>query len=132
MMQAPDPKDLANFGWLERWLARGAEPTPPGFRWLKDSGFTTVVNLRAEDDTEALLTTALGVECRCIPIADNTAPSDAQTAEWIALCADPSRRPIFVHCESGHGRTSTFCILLRLALTKSSDPKEIQRMFDEY
>jgi protein tyrosine/serine phosphatase len=114
-VQSPNPKDLANFGWLESWVARGAEPNPTGFRWLKDAGFVTVVNLRAEDNTESLLTAALGLACQCIAVADNTAPSDAQTMQWLELCAEEGRRPVFVHCESGHGRTSTFCVLLRLA-----------------
>ena len=112
---APDPKELANFGWMEAWLGRGAEPTPAGFRWLQQSGFKTVVNLRAEDDSEAYLDVALKMKHVLIPVADNQAPSDAQVLTWLQLCADPMNRPVFVHCESGHGRTSTFSILVRLA-----------------
>jgi protein tyrosine/serine phosphatase len=111
----PDPKDLANFGWLEPWAGRGAEPTPAGFKWLRDFQFTTVVNLREEDNTEALLATDLGLKHQYIPVRDNQAPIDAQTFDWLNLCADVTARPLFVHCQSGHGRTSTFCILLRLA-----------------
>jgi protein tyrosine/serine phosphatase len=112
---APNPKHLGNFGWIEAWLGRGAEPTPAGFHWLQQSGFKTVVNLRAEDDTEAYLEVARQMTHVLIPVADNHAPSDAQMLTWLQLCADPVNRPVFVHCESGHGRTSTFCILVRLA-----------------
>jgi|SRR5665213_615138 len=111
----PDPKDLANFGWLETWIARGAEPTPSGFRWLSDAAFITVVNLRAEDNTESFLTRDLGLGGYYIPVVDNTAPTDAQAFDWLNLCADMAARTLFVHCQSGHGRTSTFCVLLRLA-----------------
>jgi protein tyrosine/serine phosphatase len=48
-------------------------------------------------------------------VVDNSVPTDAQSLEWLNLCADATARPLFVHCQSGHGRTSTFCILLRLA-----------------
>lgn len=107
--------DTPNFGYLESWLARGGEPTPTGFRRLKERGFATVVNLRAEDDTERILVEALGMRPVAIPVADNTAPDDAQALQWLELCADAGARPLFVHCESGHGRTATFCILFRLA-----------------
>lgn len=82
---------------------------------MLDTAFTTVVNLRAEDNTESFLTKDLGLQCHYIPVSDNVAPSDAQAFEWLNLCADSAARPIFIHCQSGHGRTSTFCILLRLA-----------------
>lgn len=114
-MPEPNPKDAANFGWLTPWFARGAEPNPTGYRWLKETGFTTIVNLRAEDNTEALLCDALGLGHVQVPVVDNLAPSDQQALSFLAMCADGAHRPLFVHCESGHGRTSTFCILLRLA-----------------
>jgi protein tyrosine/serine phosphatase len=111
----PDPKDLPNFGWIEPWLARGGEPNPAGYKWLHDTGIKTVVNLRAEDDTEAALDQSLGLAHVQVPVVDNHAPSLQQALDWLAFCATASNRPIFVHCQSGHGRTSTFCILVRLA-----------------
>jgi protein tyrosine/serine phosphatase len=111
----PDPNDLPNFGWVEAWLARGAEPTPAGFKWLRDAAVKTVVNLRAEDDTEAPLDATLGLAHVQVAVNDNAAPTLQQALDWLALCATSANRPIFVHCRSGHGRTSTFCILVRLA-----------------
>ena len=100
---------------MESWLARGAQPTPAGFRWLHEHGFRTAVNLREEDDTETYLDMPLAIRHVRIPVRDNGAPSDEQMQSWLTLCGQTSSRPIFVHCQSGHGRTSTFCILLRLA-----------------
>ncbi|MDP9018437.1 MAG: hypothetical protein M3N19_08965 [Candidatus Eremiobacteraeota bacterium] len=112
---APDLKDVPNFGWLASWLGRGAHPNPAGFKWLCETGeIKTIVNLRAEDNTEALLA-PLGFRPLQIPVLDNKAPTQEQAMQWLALCADSSNHPIFVHCQSGHGRTSTFCILVRLA-----------------
>lgn len=125
---AADPKDIPNFGWLEDWVARGAEPTPPGFRWLKEKNFGSVVNLRAEDDTEEILDNALGLGHVYFPVVDNEAPTDAQALAWLQLCTDETKRPIYLHCCSGHGRTSTFAILLRMAQGwKLEDAIEEQR-----
>jgi len=111
----PDPKDIANFGWLESWLGRGSEPNPTGFRWLVEHGVITVVNLRAEDNTEAVLGRHFKIKHVQIPVADNHAPTDAQVMHFLDLCAASDRRSIYLHCQNGHGRTSTFCILFRLA-----------------
>lgn len=127
----PDPKDVPNFGWLEVWLARGAEPTPAGFKWLHDAGIKTVVNLRAEDDTESALDATLGLARVQVEVADNTAPTLQQALDWLTLCATAANRPIFVHCQSGHGRTSTFCILVRLAQGTDLDDaiREQQKLY---
>ena len=115
-LPAPDPKDLANFGWVTDWLARGADPNPAGFRWLaQTAAVATIVNLRAEDNTEASLAPSLGFRAVQIPVVDNKAPTQEQAMQFLQLCADRSKRPLFVHCQSGHGRTSTFCSLVRLA-----------------
>ncbi|MDP9111565.1 MAG: hypothetical protein M3M96_08035, partial [Candidatus Eremiobacteraeota bacterium] len=72
MQPAPDPKDLQNFGWVCEWLSRGADPNPAGFRWLTHTAQTkTIVNLRAEDNTEAALAPALGFIALQIPVVDN-------------------------------------------------------------
>ncbi|MBC5815727.1 MAG: dual specificity protein phosphatase family protein [Candidatus Eremiobacteraeota bacterium] len=46
---------------------------------------------------------------------DNTPPAQEQAMQFLQTCAEDSRHQIFVHCQSGHGRTSTFCCLVRLA-----------------
>ena len=115
-LPAPDPKDLQNFGWVCDWLGRGADPNPAGFSWLTQTArVKTIVNLRAEDNTEAILAGALGFTAVQIPVVDNTAPTQAQALQFLDLCESEAARPIFVHCQSGHGRTSTFCALVRLA-----------------
>jgi len=112
----PDPKDAPNFGWLAPWLARGAHPNPAGYHWLcETAGIKTIVNLRAEDNTEVALAPACGFLPIYIPVRDNTAPTVDQAMQWLKLVAQLQGRPLFIHCQSGHGRTSTFCVIVRLA-----------------
>jgi protein-tyrosine phosphatase len=111
----PDPKDLGNFGWVEPYLARGADPNPAGFAWLaRAAGIKSIVNLRAEDNTEAFLAAPLGFAPVYVPVVDNKPPTAAQADAWLAFIADEANHPVFVHCQNGHGRTSTFCILFRV------------------
>ncbi|MFN2528963.1 MAG: protein-tyrosine phosphatase family protein [Candidatus Baltobacteraceae bacterium] len=115
-LPTPDSKDLQNFGWVCDWLARGADPNPAGFRWLAQAAqIKTIVNLRAEDNSEAALAPSLGFIPVQIPVVDNAPPSQEQAMQFLQLCAEDSTHPIFLHCQSGHGRTSTFCCLVRLA-----------------
>ncbi|MDP9018438.1 MAG: tyrosine-protein phosphatase [Candidatus Eremiobacteraeota bacterium] len=113
-MQDEGPSDIANFGWVTPWLARGAHPNPAGFAWLAKQGIVTIVNLRNDDHTEAALAGVCGFTPVHIPVGDGTAPAHDQARAWLALCADPESRPLFVHCRGGKGRTSTFCMLVRL------------------
>lgn len=115
VLALPDEKDLPNFGWMTPWLCRGGHPNPAGFRWLGDHGIKAIVNLRDDDDTERLLGASCGFIPVHVPVADGTAPSDEQAVQWLALCARVECRPLFVHCRGGKGRTSTFCMLVRLA-----------------
>jgi protein tyrosine/serine phosphatase len=111
----PDRKDINGFAWLEPWLARGAQPTPQGYRWLEDHGFKVVVNLRTHDETPSVKKFAHGLVPIEIPVINNQAPSDEQVIQWLELCASRYMRPVFVHCNLGEGRTSAFCALVRLA-----------------
>lgn len=57
----------------------------------------------------------LGFDNVWLQIADDRPPSDDEALAYLRLLADAARRPFFVHCQSGHGRTSTMCALLRIA-----------------
>lgn len=118
---APPAKEIGNFGWVEPWLARGAEPRIAGYRWLAEHGFKTVVNLRSQDLAPSVRRASPELEPIHLPVEDNCAPSYEQAVAWLEICSSPYMRPVFVHCRAGGGRTSTFCALLRLVQGRSVD-----------
>ncbi len=107
---------LSHFGWLEPWLARGGQPDDDGYRWLAKNGITTLVDLRTRDERDRDDPVAMKLEFVHIPVENDEAPEDAQSMEWLRLCASSAEnKKIYVHCKQGEGRTSMFCVLARLA-----------------
>ena len=111
----PNSKEIDNFAWIEPWLARGAEPKPAGYKWLADMAFKTVVNLRSHGVAQSVRNASANLEPINIPVKNNRAPEDEQAFQWLQICSSRPMRPIFVHCNAGEGRTSTFCALVRIA-----------------
>jgi protein tyrosine/serine phosphatase len=121
VLQVPNSKEIRNFAWIELWLARGAEPKLAGYRWLADNEFKTVVNLRSPDLAQTVRNTSANLEPIHIPVKNNLAPSDEQALRLLQLCSLRPMRRIFVHCNAGEGRTSTFCALIRIAQGRPLD-----------
>jgi len=121
LKDTPATQEIGNFGWVEPWLARGAEPKLAGYRWLADHGFKTVVNLRSQDLSQSVRRATPELEPIHLPIPNDAAPSYEQVRAWLEICESPYLRPIFVHCRAGGGRTSTVCALLRLVQGRSLD-----------
>jgi protein tyrosine/serine phosphatase len=113
--QLPSSREIDNFAWIEPWLARGAEPRPAGYKWLAARAFKTVVNLRSHDVAQSVRNSSNDLEPIHIPVTNNRAPANEQTLQWLQICSSRPMRPIFVHCNAGEGRTSTFCALVRIA-----------------
>ena len=106
--------NIGHYTRVEEWLGRGGQPAKDGFKMLAHYGFRTIVNLRQRE--EAIPGEfAQAFRFVHIPVKNHHAPSVDQALEWLALCADAGNHPIFVHCEEGEGRTSTFIGLVRIA-----------------
>lgn len=57
-----------------------------------------------------------GVELVHMPFSDKATPPAEVFDRFIAIVADPARRPVLVHCEQGWHRTGVLCAAYRLAL----------------
>ena len=68
MQDAPEEGDIPRFGILAEGLYRGGQPTEKGFQSLKGKGVKTVINLRAEDNSEERIVEKLGMKYIRIPI----------------------------------------------------------------
>lgn len=106
--------NIGRYTRVESWLARGGQPAKAGYKMLAHYGFKTIVNLRRSEEhvPKELLDVFRVVH---IPVKNHGTPTIEQALQWLALCADASNHPIFVHCQKGEGRTSTFLGLVRIA-----------------
>jgi uncharacterized protein (TIGR01244 family) len=93
---------------LHTWngIFAGSQPAAQDLHLARENGIQTVVNLRpASEDPgfdEAALVEGLGMEYRSIPFASPEELTDAAFEEARAVLRDESRRPLFLHCNSGN------------------------------
>ena len=116
-MQAADGvHTIDDFRWICSWLAAGSQPEEDGFRELDAAGVRYVVNLRTRDETADVLRVTRRAKPVHIPVENDEPPTEEQALRWLDLCAAhaPAEK-FFIHCQAGHGRTSTFAILVRIA-----------------
>lgn len=110
----PMGNDIERFAWVDRWLARGGQPSSDALETLKTQGVRIIVNLRERDKRKAV--EGAGLRYVHIPVKNDRAPARDQVVQWLELCSKHHLTdPIFVHCKGGEGRTSTFCAVVRLA-----------------
>ena len=109
----PDPA-MRRFQAVTEFLFRGGQPTDAGFRFLKQKGIRTVVNLRQENHEKALVE-ALGMKYIHLPTRARDPLPDAAIQAFFKVINDPSNHPVFVHCERGADRTGAMVGLFRIA-----------------
>jgi protein tyrosine/serine phosphatase len=111
--------DIPRFGILAEGLYRGGQPTEKGFQFLKEKGIKTIINLRAEDNSEEAIVEKLGMKYIRIPINEvlpwSEVPAGA-IAKYFELVNNPKNYPIFFHCRRGADRTGLLAALYRMSL----------------
>ena len=111
--------DLPRLSILTDGLYRGGQPTTKGFQFLSEKGIKTIINLRAEDNSESALVQELGMNYVQIPI-DEVRPwsviPPAALAKFFELVNNPANYPIFFHCRRGADRTGAFAAFYRTAI----------------
>lgn len=104
-------------------LSRSGQPLITEFRWLREHGWKSVVNLRTDgergevgDDRKLQGFSDIGFSYLSLPIADGHPPTDRQAEEFLAFVTRPENQPVHVHCRGGIGRTGTLVALYRYAV----------------
>jgi len=107
---------LPNYGevWENRLTRSGQPRSEEGWRWLRRQGVKSVVNFRAEEDTDY---TGLGFErVLWLPFTSRTPPTDDHAEEFLAFVRDRRNWPVHIHCKNGRGRTGVMAALVRYAI----------------
>lgn len=115
---------LRNFAIVDakKKIYRSAQPLYSyEYDWLKNKiGIKRIVNLRNELDHDTSFSAKRGIEVIDVSVPDHTIPTLDQAHEFMNTIRT-NKVPILIHCAHGHGRTSLFCVLARIAQGWSLD-----------
>jgi uncharacterized protein (TIGR01244 family) len=119
--QAAPTKDavagVRSYTKVDATIACGGALSPEAFAALKQAGYKSIVNLRAESEPganvaeEQKAAEAEGIRYFHLPFS-NATPDAAQLDEFLKIVALPENQPMMLHCASG-GRASMFWAVKR-------------------
>jgi len=104
-------------------LSRSGQPTLIDFKWLKEHGWKSDINLRVDgerdevgDDTKIEGFNELGFNYLSLPMADGSPPTNQQAEIFLTFVTDPDNQPAHVHCRGGIGRAGIMVALYRYSV----------------
>jgi protein tyrosine/serine phosphatase len=122
---------LENLARVAPEVYRGAQPTPEGFRTLRELGVKTVVGFRSHTSTRPEVEAA-GLVSVELPIqaelTGSEPPTDEQVRLFFETVLDPAKRPVFFHCKHGKDRTGTMAALYRIEIDGWTPAEAIEEM----
>jgi protein tyrosine/serine phosphatase len=105
---------IKNFGKMDEYFYRGAQPKPADYQVLAALGIKTIIDLRDDPtDYEKPKSEAAGIHYVNIPMSDKDRPTDEQIAAFFTIAHDQSTYPFYVHCAGGRHRTGLVGALYR-------------------
>lgn len=107
---------LLNFAKVSDKVYRCAQPDYDyQYNWIKEKlGADILVNLRSESDLDSRLGIPHGFEVFDVRVPDHHAPTVEQYEEFVKFFKENEDKIIVIHCAHGQGRTTTFCVIVRL------------------
>jgi len=97
-------------------MSRGSQVDFRQLLGLRERGFRSVVNLRDENNVNAIPCRQLGLRYLRLAIPDGTPPTRAEMKVFLDFASDPKNQPVYVHCLAGIGRTSCAVACYRMAV----------------
>ena len=117
---------IKNLYRIEKGLYRGSQPTAAGFEELQALGVRTVLNLAGGKGDAALVH---GDSLKLVHIKMSAMGlRDDRVLEALRVMADPSNRPLMVHCRQGADRTGAIVALYRVVVQGWSKQKALLEM----
>jgi uncharacterized protein (TIGR01244 family) len=111
---------VRNFTRVDPSFACGGALSADAMPGIKQAGFKSIVNLRAESEdganveAETKAAQDAGVKYIWLPFV-TASPDAAKVDEFLKAAADPANQPMLIHCASG-GRVSMFWAIKRVML----------------
>lgn len=103
--ESVDPAVIPNYRLLKPGIATAGQPSPEALRKLKEQGFRTVINLRADTEPgvkeEEAIVKAQGLEYVSVPVTPASF-SQQQVDQVKKVLDDPKAGPILFHCGSAN------------------------------
>ena len=111
---------IDNFGQVDPTYFRGGQPRGRDYGDLKALGVKTLINLTSDDAdaSEKTLAERAGLKYVEIPMTTHDAPTADQLSKFLAIVADPTNLPVYVHCVGGRHRTGVMTAAYRITHDK--------------
>ena len=123
---------VSDFGKVNDFLYRGAQPKDGGVEQLKKFGIDTIVDLRGGwhglIEKERRRAESLGIRFINLPGSGWSTANDEEIAQFFSLIHERPRRKIFIHCWLGGDRSGMFIAAYRIAFEGWSPQQAIQEM----
>lgn len=130
--QKIDVPSIPDFGKVNDFLYRGAQPKEGGVEQLRKFGIDTIVDLRGElrglIENERQRGESLGMRFINLPGSGWAAPKDEEIAKFFSLVRERPKRKIFIHCWLGGDRSGMFIAAYRIAFDGWTAQQAIDEM----
>lgn len=117
------PKDYGFWSFatpVNKVLSRSGQPTINEFKWLKNQGYKSIINLRFDGEYKEIANDEklpgfkkLNFNYLWLQIHDGATPTNTQAKTFLSFVKNKNNQPILIHCRGGYGRTGTMIALYR-------------------
>lgn len=132
LAQAMYVPGVPDFGKVNDFLYRGAQPRGDGLSELRRFRIDTIVDLRGElqglVENERQHAESLGMRFVNLPGSGWATPKDDEIARFFRLILERPRRTIFIHCWLGGDRSGMFIAAYRIAFEGWPPQQSIEEM----
>lgn len=108
---------VSNFGKVEEFYYRGAQPKDDEYDRLAALGIKTIIDLRNDpkDYAKSKAETA-GLKYVNLPMSDKDYPATDAADKFLSLVNDKGNWPVYVHCAGGRHRTGAMTAVFRMKI----------------
>jgi protein tyrosine/serine phosphatase len=130
---------ITNFHVVRKGLWRGAHPDATGLAYLKKQGVRTIISLETtglfessgkDIDAERTEAEKLGIAFVYKPTSSYLPVNGKQMDSVLAILADKTQQPVYVHCKHGEDRTGLVIGLERVEQEKWEAKDAYKEMLD--